>query len=80
MIMLNDLLLVKLDAKETKTKGGLIKPDKAQNDPQTGEIIHVTDGSKLKPGMRIAFPFHCPMEWKDDLVIIHEKDIFGIVD
>jgi chaperonin GroES len=90
---LHDRVLVRRVEAEERTKGGIIIPDTAKEKPQEGEVIAVGAGSRddtgkiveldVKPGDRILFG-----KWSgtevildgEDLIIMKESDILGIVD
>jgi chaperonin GroES len=90
---LHDRVLVKrLDAEE-KTKGGIIIPDNAKERPTEGQVIAVGSGKRaddgtihplnVKPGDRIIYGKWSGTEIKidgDELLIMNESDIMGIVD
>ena len=90
---LHDRVLVKrLDA-DTKTKGGIIIPDTAKEKPTEGEVIAAGPGKRgkdgvlhpldVKKGDRIIFGKWSGSELKidgDELLIINESDIMGIVE
>ena len=89
---LHDRVLVKRLDQETKTSGGIIIPDTAQEKPMQGEVLAVGDGSRddtgklvplsVKTGDRILFGKWSGTEVRldgQDLVIMKESDIFGIL-
>ena len=90
---LHDRVVVKrIDAGE-KTKGGIIIPDAAKEKPQEGEVVAVGPGARdeagklvpldLKAGDRVLFGKWSGTEVKidgEDLLIIKETDIMGVVD
>ena len=89
---LHDRVVVKRIDAESKTKGGIIIPDTAQEKPQEGEIVAVGPGGRdeagklipidLKPGNRVLFGKWSGTEVKidgDDLLIMKESDIMGVV-
>ena len=51
---LGDRVVVKRVQEETKTAGGIIIPDTAQEKPQEGEIVSVGPGGRDEKGDRIA--------------------------
>ena len=90
---LHDRVLVKRVDSEQKTAGGIILPDTAQEKPSEGEVIAVGAGSKaedgtvtpldVKAGDRILFGKWSGTEVKvdgDDLLIMKESDIMGIIE
>jgi chaperonin GroES len=90
---LGDRVLVKRVEEETKTKGGIIIPDTVKEKPQEGEILAVGPGARdektgariepdVKVGDRILFGKWSGTEVKidgDDLIIMKESDVLGIV-
>jgi len=89
---LHDRVAVKRVAEETKTKGGIIIPDTAQEKPMEGEIVACGPGARdeagklvpldVKPGDRILFGKWSGTEVTIDgveLLIMKESDIMGIV-
>jgi chaperonin GroES len=89
---LHDRVVVKRIDAESKTKGGIIIPDTAQEKPQEGEIVAVGPGGRdeagklipidLKPGNRVLFGKWSGTEVKidgDDLLIMKESDIMGVI-
>ena len=90
---LHDKVLVKRITEEEKTKGGIIIPDTVKEKPIEGEIIAVGSGTRdeqgkvhaldVKAGDRVLFGKWSGTEVKidgDDLLIMKESDIMGIVD
>lgn len=90
---LGDRVLVKRVEEETKTRGGIIIPDTAKEKPQEGEVVAVGPGARdedgkrvemdVKAGDRILFGKWSGTEVKvdgEDLLIMKESDILGIVD
>ena len=89
---LHDRVLVRRIEADEKTAGGIIIPDSAKEKPQEGEVIAVgegardDDGDRVKPdvkkGDRILFGKWSGTEVKldgEDLIIMKESDILGIV-
>jgi chaperonin GroES len=90
---LHDRVLVKRVESDEKTKGGLIIPDNAKEKPAEGEVIAVGAGAKdddgdripmdVKAGDRILFGKWSGTEIQidgEDLLIMKESDILGIID
>ena len=90
---LGDRVLVKRVEEQSKTKGGILIPDTAKEKPQEGEVIAVGPGARdesgkrietdVKPGDRVLFGKWSGSEVKldgEDLIIMKESDILGIVD
>ncbi|GGD85831.1 10 kDa chaperonin [Tsuneonella deserti] len=89
---LHDRVLVRRIEADSKTAGGIIIPDSAQEKPSEGEVISVgegaynEDGDRIKPdvkaGDRVLFGKWSGTEVKidgEDLLIMKESDILGIV-
>jgi len=89
---LHDRVLVRRVEAEEKTKGGIIIPDTAKEKPQEGEVVAVGAGAKseegkvtpldVKAGDKILFGKWSGTEVKlngEDLIIMKESDILGIV-
>lgn len=90
---LHDRVVVKRLESEEKTIGGIIIPDTAKEKPQEGKVIAVGPGGRdesgklipldVKAGDRILFAKWSGTEVKidgDDLLIMKENDILGIID
>jgi chaperonin GroES len=90
---LHDRVVVKRLEGEEKTKGGILIPDTVKEKPQEGKIIAVGPGGRdetgklipldVKAGDRILFGKWSGTEVKidgDDLLIMNESDILGVVD
>jgi len=89
---LHDRVLVRREEEDEKTAGGLIIPDSAKEKPQQGVVIAVGEGARkdsgelipmaVGAGDRILFGKWSGTEVKldgEDLVIMKESDILGIV-
>ena len=89
---LHDRVLVRRVEADTKTAGGIIIPDSAQEKPQEGEVVAAGSGTKaedgsvtpldVKTGDKILFGKWSGTEVKiegEDLIIMKESDILGIV-
>jgi chaperonin GroES len=90
---LHDRVAVKRLEGEEKTKGGIIIPDTVKEKPQEGKIIAAGPGGRdetgkltpldVKAGDRILFGKWSGTEVKidgEDLLIMKESDILGVVD
>src|SRR4051812_1904447 len=90
---LHDRVLVRRIEAEEKTAGGIIIPDTAKEKPQEGEVLAVGAGTRdetgklnpldVKEGDRILFGKWSGTEVRlngEDLLIMKESDILGIVD
>ena len=82
----------RLEAEEKK-KGGIVLPDTAKEKPKEGEVIAVGEGEiqkdgkhkafQVKSGDRVIFSSYAGTEVKlegDELLIISEDDILGVVE
>ena len=89
---LHDRVVVRRIEADTKTAGGIIIPDSAQEKPSEGEVIAVGEGNRdesgnrialdVKAGDRVLFGKWSGTEVKingEDLLIMKESDIMGIV-
>ena len=89
---LHDRVLVKPLESDTKTAGGIIIPDSAQEKPQEGTIVAAGPGKRgedgsitpmdVKKGDRVLYGKWSGTEVKvdgEDLMIMNESDIMGIV-
>ncbi len=90
---LHDRVVVKRVEEDTKTKGGIIIPETAQEKPMQGEIIAAGPGARdesgkivpldVKTGDKVLFGKWSGTEVKIDgteLLIMKESDIMGILD
>jgi chaperonin GroES len=90
---LHDRVVVKRVDEESKTAGGIIIPDTAQEKPMQGKIIAVGPGARdeagkivpleVKAGDLVLFGKWSGTEVKingQDLLIMKESDILGILD
>ena len=89
---LHDRVVVRRVEADTKTAGGIIIPDSAQEKPAEGEVVSVGSGARdeagklveldVKAGDRVLFGKWSGTEVKiggEDLLIIKESDIMGII-
>ena len=90
---LQDRVLVKRVESETRSAGGIIIPDTANEKPLEGIVIAVGDGTRLEDGTRVApevktgdrvlFGKYAGTEIKVDgaeHMILKESDILGILE
>ena len=90
---LHDRVLVRRIDEDTKTKGGIIIPDSAQEKPSQGEIVAAGPGARdtngvlvaldVKVGDRILFGKWSGSEIKLDgkeLLVMKESDILGVLE
>ena len=91
--LLDDRVLVRRDAADEKSRGGLYIPDAAKQKPQRGEVLAVGPGKMLtsgvralpqvKPGHVVLFTAWAGNEVPDaaekDLVVMSEADILAVL-
>ena len=90
---LHDRVLVRRTEEDTKSAGGIIIPDTAQEKPMQGEIVSAGSGAKaedgtvtaldVKAGDKVLFGKWSGTEVKingEELLIMKESDIMGIVE
>ena len=90
---LHDRVVVRRLEEDTKTAGGIIIPETAQEKPQQGEILAVGNGIKsengevtpldVKAGDKVLFGKWSGTEVKldgEDLLIMKESDIMGVIE
>ena len=89
---LHDRVVIRRVQSDTKTAGGIIIPDTAQEKPQEGEVVSVGPGARaedgkliamdLKAGDRVLFGKWSGTEVKidgEDLLIMKESDVMGVL-
>jgi chaperonin GroES len=89
---LHDRVAVKRVSEETKSAGGIIIPDTAQEKPSEGKVVAVGPGARkkdgsyakmeVKKGNKVLFGKWSGTEVTidgEDLLIMQESDIMGIV-
>lgn len=89
---LHDRVLVRRVEEDTKTAGGIIIPDTAQEKPMQGEIIECGNGARgengqvealdVQKGDKVLFGKWSGTEVKingEDLLIMKESDIMGVI-
>src|SRR3954465_14412156 len=89
---LHDRVLIRRVEADEKSAGGIIIPDTAKEKPQEGEVVSVGSGARsdegkvtpldVKAGDKILFGKWSGTEVKidgEDLIIMKESDILGIV-
>ena len=90
---LHDRVLVRRAEEEERSAGGIIIPDTAKEKPMEGEIVAVGTGARndngdiipleVKVGDRVLFGKYSGTDVSvsgEDLVIIKESDVMGIVE
>ena len=89
---LGDRVIVKPNAPQEKTKGGIILPDTAQEKPMEGEIVAVGSGKTddagkkvamdLKVGDKVLYGKYSGTEVKIndvEYLIMRESDVYAII-
>ena len=90
---LHDRVVIRRVDEETKTAGGIIIPDSAQEKPQEGEVVAVGPGARgddgkihaldVKIGNRVLFGKWSGNEVTidgEELLIMKESDVMAIID
>jgi len=81
---LGDRVVVRRIKEDTKTAGGIIIPETAQEKPQEGEIISVGPGAiDEKAGDIVLFGKWSGTEVKidgEELLIMKESDVMGVIE
>ncbi len=90
---LNDRVVVRRNAEEEKTAGGILLPGSAKEKPNKGEIVAIGDGRMLvsgeivplsvKVGDKVIFGGYANNTIKDgddELIIMSESEIFGVLE
>ena len=90
---LQDRILVKRTESETKSAGGIIIPDNAQEKPTQAQVVAVGPGKKLtngelscldvKVGDTVVFASYSGSSLKidgQDLLLLKEDDVFGVIE
>ena len=93
LVPLADKLVLRPIVQEEVLTSGIVIPDTAREKPNQGEVIAVGPGARddagkvipldLKPGDRVLFGKWSGTEVKidgEDLVIMKESDIFGVIE
>ncbi|HUB61069.1 MAG TPA: co-chaperone GroES [Puia sp.] len=84
---LHDRVVVRPEAAEEKTSGGIIIPDSAKEKPQRGSVVAVGPGKKddptvVKKGDTVLYGKYSGTELRVnglDLLIMRESDILAIL-
>ena len=92
---LGDRIIVRREAAESKTSGGIILPDTAKNKPQRGTIVAVGPGKmkpdgtrvamQLKAGDNVLFTTWAGDEFQDrknpdEILVMHESDVLCVIE
>ncbi|HJQ60752.1 MAG TPA: co-chaperone GroES [Vineibacter sp.] len=89
---LHDRVLIEPTTAETKSKGGIIIPDTAQEKPQQGKVVAAGKGARLEDGRLLPLDLKVGDlvlygKWSGtevkldgkDFVILKESDVMGVV-
>jgi chaperonin GroES len=91
---IGDRIVVRREAAEEKTAGGILLPDAARNKPQRGTVLAVGPGKmkpdgtraemQLKVGDKVLFTAWAGDEFKDrgkdgDILLMHEGDVLCVI-
>jgi chaperonin GroES len=87
---LGDRVLVKRMDSEEITAGGIIIPDAAKEKPQTGKVVAIGTGRlaadgkimpmQVKPGDKVFLPKYAGTDAGENLIIVREDEILGIME
>jgi chaperonin GroES len=90
---LHDRVIVKREAEERKSPGGIVIPDTAAEKPIFGKVLAVGKGKilengtvrplDLKVGDKILFGKYSGTEVKmdgDEIVVMREEDVMAVID
>jgi chaperonin GroES len=90
---LGDRVVIKREASEARTAGGIVLPDSAKEKPQRGVVVNVGDGKLLsdgrrgqlqvKAGDRVIFSAWAGEGFKvdgEELLLMKEDDILAVID
>lgn len=85
---LSERVLVKIDSAETKSAGGIIIPDTAQEKTQKGTVVAVGPGTEkvkitVSPGQKVMYDKYAGVQIKVDgaeHLIVKMSDIIAVID
>ena len=83
---LADRILVKLEKGETKSAGGIIIPDTAQEKTQIGSVVEVGDDKeviKVKAGQKVMYDKYAGSQVKiggEEHLILKMSDILAVIE
>ena len=93
---IGDRIIVRREASDAKSAGGIILPDAAQKKPQRGVVIAVGPGAvnaktgartplQLKAGDKVLFTSWAGDEFqdrakKDEVLVMHEGDVLAVIE
>ena len=91
---IGDRIIVRREAADEKSAGGILLPDTAKNKPQRGEILAVGPGKmkpdgtrakmQLKVGDKVLFTSWAGDEFQDrkradEILVMHEGDVLCVI-
>jgi chaperonin GroES len=91
---IGDRIIVRREASDAKSQGGIIIPDAAQKKPQRGVVLAVGPGKmnkdgtratmQLKAGDHVLFTSWAGDEFKDkakndEVLVMHESDVMCVI-
>ncbi len=92
---IGDRIIVRREAADSKSAGGILLPDTAKNKPQRGEIVAVGPGKvkpdgtrtvmQLKAGDKVLFTSWAGDEFEDrkhagEILVMHESDVLCVIE
>ncbi|GHT51061.1 10 kDa chaperonin [Spirochaetia bacterium] len=85
---LSDRVLVKIEEAETKSAGGIIIPDTAQEKTQAGKVIAVGPGTEkvkitVSVGQKVMYDKYAGSALKidgDDCLVVKMQDIIAVIE
>ena len=83
---LSDRVLVKTEAMEEKTAGGLFIPQTAQEKTQTGLVVEIGDDKELitvKPGQKVMYDKYAGTAVTidgDDHLLLRISDVLAVIE
>lgn len=92
---LNDRVVVRRNAEEEKTAGGILLPGSAKEKPNQGEVVAIGEGRLLtngdihpltvKVGDKVLFGGYATnnntiKDGDDELIIMSEGEIYGVIE
>lgn len=78
-----DRVFIRLDKKETATKGGIFLPETVDSDRNIGTVESIGEGVKanIKVGDRVLFhPFDELPTYDPDVVVVRENSLLGVIE
>jgi chaperonin GroES len=91
---IGDRIIVRRQAADEKTAGGILLPDTAKDKPQRGEVLAVGPGKlkddgtraamQLKVGDKVLFQSWAGDEFQDrrredEILVMHESDVLCVI-